>query len=66
MKVGDEVQVKKGIQTPLGGWAGIARSSIGTVTELRNECVVVDFPEFTEWHGIESEMEHASGMYSVP
>ncbi len=45
-RVSDHVQIKESVSEPCGGWQGVKRGEIGTVTAInfRNKYLIVDFP----------------------
>ncbi|KAI4898736.1 hypothetical protein NFI96_007112 [Prochilodus magdalenae] len=57
IKVGDNVRVKPSVETPKHKWGGVSHQSVGRVKSLDGETMTVDFPEYSSWKGIASEME---------
>ncbi|XP_017538314.2 uncharacterized protein LOC108411325 isoform X1 [Pygocentrus nattereri] len=55
--IGDNVRVKSTVVTPKHQWGGATHKSVGVVTDIKEDTVVVDFPECKGWKGIISEME---------
>ncbi|KAL7888352.1 hypothetical protein AOLI_G00033260 [Acnodon oligacanthus] len=58
-RVGDRVRVKASVSTPKYKWGSASHSSIGVVTEVGDENMMVDFPEHKSWKAAISEMELA-------
>ncbi|XP_017581199.1 E3 ubiquitin-protein ligase KEG-like [Pygocentrus nattereri] len=58
-KVGDRVRVKASVTTPKYKWGSASHSSVGVVTEVGDETMMVDFPEHKSWKAAISEMELA-------
>lgn len=57
IRIGDKVRVKPSVATPKHEWGGITHKSVGEVKAFADDIVIVDFPEFTGWKGLSSEME---------
>ncbi|XP_053470540.1 E3 ubiquitin/ISG15 ligase TRIM25-like isoform X1 [Ictalurus furcatus] len=58
IKVGDRVRVKSSVNTPKFNWGcTVTHRSVGVITSISEEIVIVDFPEHKKWKGLLSEME---------
>ncbi|XP_036437812.1 E3 ubiquitin-protein ligase KEG-like isoform X2 [Colossoma macropomum] len=58
-KVGDRVRVKASVTTPQYKWGSASHKSVGVVTAVDDESMMVDFPEHKSWKAAVSEMELA-------
>ncbi|XP_066533400.1 uncharacterized protein [Hoplias malabaricus] len=58
-RIGDRVQVKASVSSPKYEWGSVSHKSVGVVTAIKDEEIIVDFPEQTSWNGAASEMELA-------
>ncbi|KAL7888355.1 hypothetical protein AOLI_G00033290 [Acnodon oligacanthus] len=56
-QIGDKVRVKSTVVTPKHQWGGVTHKSVGVVTDIKEDTVIVDFPECKGWNGIISEMQ---------
>ncbi|XP_051500622.1 E3 ubiquitin/ISG15 ligase TRIM25-like [Myxocyprinus asiaticus] len=59
IKIGSRVCVKASVDTPECGWGDVTKNSVGILKAVDGETVTVDFPEYSDWTGILSEMELA-------
>ncbi len=56
-KVGDKVKLNKNIKTFYYSRAGVSYDEIGTITEVSNEILLVNFPSFGKyWRGLKKEL----------
>lgn len=56
-KVGDKVKLNKNIKTFCYSRAGVSYDEIGTITEVSNEILLVNFPSFGKyWRGLKKEL----------
>ncbi|KAG9269564.1 E3 ubiquitin-protein ligase KEG-like [Astyanax mexicanus] len=60
-RIGDRVRVKASIQTPKYQWGDASHKSVGVITTLKGDDMVVNFPEHSGWKGRNSEMELVTG-----
>ncbi|XP_066533890.1 uncharacterized protein [Hoplias malabaricus] len=58
-RVGDRVRVKASVTSPKHGWGDASHKSVGVVTALNGERMMVDYPEHKSWVAAVSEMELA-------
>ncbi|KAL7888353.1 hypothetical protein AOLI_G00033270 [Acnodon oligacanthus] len=68
-RIGDQVRVKASVSTPKYKWGSASHSSVGVVTAINGEIMMVDFPDHRSWKAAVSEMELApsedSGNFRV-
>ncbi|KAL6486449.1 hypothetical protein MHYP_G00058410 [Metynnis hypsauchen] len=58
-RIGDRVRVKASVSTPKYKWGSASHSSVGVVTAINGESMMVDFPDHRSWKAEVSEMELA-------
>ena len=57
LQVGNVVQVNKSVVNPENGWGSVSYSSVGTITSILENTVIVDFPEQSSWNALPSELQ---------
>ncbi|XP_036437815.1 uncharacterized protein LOC118815656 isoform X2 [Colossoma macropomum] len=63
-RIGDEVRVKASVSSPKYDWGDASNKSVGVVTAISGESMMVDFPEHKSWKAAVSEMELAPSFDS--
>ncbi|XP_037393844.1 uncharacterized protein LOC108411315 isoform X2 [Pygocentrus nattereri] len=58
-RIGDRVRVKASVRIPKYKWGSASHSSVGVVTAINGESMMVDFPDHRSWKAAVSEMELA-------
>lgn len=56
-KVGDKVKVKESIEIPMYNWGEVGHGDVGTICEIDDDKVYIDFSKQQHWLGLTFEIE---------